>query len=135
MIPAYREARGRIPDAPGPKELAAAGITEMAGKPVLRKTYLPAFNAEFARPPKEDRAAFVPLGAAADLDAIVRVGARPGQLVQFEGQAANRPHYRKARVKVRRHMDGRLSVWHGPRLLGRYAADGQYLAEALADAA
>ena len=47
----------------------------------------------------------------------------------------HRPHYFKARVKVRRHMDGKLSVWHGPRLLGRYAADGRPLAEELANAA
>ena len=45
------------------KELAAAGITKMeAANRYVRETYLPAFNAEFARPPKEDRAAFVPLG-------------------------------------------------------------------------
>ena len=36
-----------------------------------------------------------------------------------------RPHHMKAREKVRRHMDGHLSVWHGPRLLQRYASDGQ----------
>ena len=153
MIPAYSpEARGRSERAFRRlqdrlvKELAAAGITEMAAaNRYVRKTCLPAFNAEFARPPKEDRAAFVPLGAAADLDAILcelheRAVGRDN-CVQFEGlklqlpSDRHRPHYRKARVKVRRHMDGRLSVWHGPRLLGRYAADGQYLAEALADAA
>ena len=32
-------------------------------------------------------------------------------------------------------MDSWLSVWQGPRLLGRYAADGQPIAETLADAA
>ena len=47
----------------------------------------------------------------------------------------NRPHYLKARVKVRRHMDGRLSVWDEPRLLGSFTEDGQPLAEETATAA
>ena len=90
-------------------------------------------------------AAFVPLGADTELDAILcelheRVAGRDN-CVQFEGlklqlpSDRHRPHFFKARVKVRRHIDGKLSVWHGTRLLGRYAADGQYLAEGLADAA
>ena len=35
----------------------------------------------------------------------------------------------KARVKVRRHADGTLSVWHGPRRLARYASTGEPLAD------
>ena len=153
MIPAYSpEARGRSERAFKThqdrlvKELALAEITEMeSANRYLRETYLPAFNAEFARPPKEDLPAFVPLGTDADLDAILcelheRTVGRDN-CVRFEGlklqlpSDRHRPHYFKARVKVRRHMDGRLSVWHGPRLLGRYAPDGQPIAEAMADAA
>ena len=153
MIPAYSpEARGRSERAFRThqdrlvKELAQAGIVEMeAANRYLRDHYLPAFNAEFARPPKEDLPAFVPLGPGTDLDAILcelheRIVGRDN-CVRFAGMTLqlpsdrHRPHYFKARVKVRRHMDGRLSVWHGPRLLGRYAADGQPMAETLADAA
>ena len=43
--------------------------------------------------------------------------------LQIEPDGA-RPHYVKAKVTVRRYMDGSLSVWHGPRLLRRYEADG-----------
>ena len=46
-----------------------------------------------------------------------------------------RPHYMKARVRVRRHMDGHLSVWHGPRLLQGYGADGGPVSESLSEAA
>ena len=61
--------------------------------------------------------------------------------VSFEGLSLqlpgdrHRPHYMKARVRVRRHMDGHLSVWHGPRLLQRYAADGQPQANAIREVA
>ena len=40
-----------------------------------------------------------------------------------------RPHYVKAKVTVRRHMDGSLSVWHGPQLLRRYEAGGTRIGE------
>ena len=148
LIPAYSpEARGRSERAFRTrqdrlvKELALAGIEDMeAANRYLRERCLPAFNAEFAQPPKEDKDMFVPLdaGAGADLDAILcelheRVVSRDNQ-VQFEGlklqlpSDRHRPHYFKVRVKVRRHMDGSLSVWHGPRLLERYGKDGRPLA-------
>ena len=71
MIPAYSpEARGRSERAFGthqgrlPKELAAAGITDMdAANAYVRDVYLPAFNAEFAHPAREDGSAFVPCPA------------------------------------------------------------------------
>ncbi|MFT7533984.1 MAG: hypothetical protein ACI9FD_005028 [Gammaproteobacteria bacterium] len=50
--------------------------------------------------------------------------------VQFEGLSLQVPkdqhryHYVKARIKVSRHLDGSLSIDHGPRRLGRYTADG-----------
>ena len=153
MIPAYSpEARGRSERAFRThqdrlvKELALHGIMEMdSANRYLREVYLPAFNAEFARPPKEDRPAFVVLGRDTDLDAILcelheRVVGRDN-CVQFERlnlqlpSDRGRPHYLKAKVKVRRHMSGELSVWHGPRLLGCYAADGHYLEEGLANVA
>jgi len=46
-----------------------------------------------------------------------------------------RPHYVKARVKVRRHADGTLSVWHGPRKLARYGPGCERLADELPTAA
>ena len=41
----------------------------------------------------------------------------------------HRHHYVKCKVRVHEYPDGRLAVFHGPRCLARYHADG-----ALADA-
>ena len=136
MIPAYSpEARGRSERAfrthqgPLPKELAAATSMEAANR-YLREVYLPAFNAEFARPARKAGSAFVPCRDLAALDDILceihqRTVGRDN-CVRFEQLSLqlpadrHRPHYVKARVKVRRHADGALSVWHGPRELARY---------------
>ena len=153
MIPAYSpEARGRSERAFGthqgrlPRELAAAGIADMeSANRYLREVYLPAFNAEFARPAREEGSAFVACADPAALDDILceiheRVVGRDN-CVRFERLALQlpadrrRPHYVKARVKVRRHADGALSVWHGPRKLARYGPGGELLAEELPAAA
>ena len=153
MIPAYSpEARGRSERAFGthqgrlPRELAAAGIRDMeSANRYLREVYLPAFNAEFARPAREEGSAFVACADPAALDDILcevheRVVGRDN-CVRFERLALQlpadrrRPHYVKARVKVRRHADGALSVWHGPRKLARYGPGGELLAEELPAAA
>lgn len=143
MIPAYSpEARGRSERAFGthqgrlPRELALAGITDMdSANGYIREVYLPRFNREFARPARQEGSAFVPMADAGGLDNILceEHGRTVGRdnCVSFECLSLqlpgdrHRPHYMKARVRVRRHMDGRLSVWHGPRLLQRYSADGQ----------
>ena len=153
MIPAYSpEARGRSERAFGthqgrlPKELAAAGISDIeSANRYLREGYMPAFNAEFARPAREAGSAFVPCRDLAALDDILceiheRTVGRDN-CVRFEGRVLqlpadrHRPHYVKARVKVRRHPDGTLSVWHGPRKLARYGPDGEPLADELPAAA
>ena len=149
MIPAYSpEARGRSERAFGthqgrlPKELAAAGIWDIESfNRYLREVYMPAFNSEFARPAREQGAAFVPCGDPAALDDILceiheRVVGRDN-CARFEARVLqlpadrHQPHYVKARVKVRRHANGALSVWHGPRKLARYSPDGEPLADGL----
>ena len=35
-----------------------------------------------------------------------------------------RPHFVKARVRVHDYPDGTLAIFHGPRRLARYRADG-----------
>ena len=135
MIPGYSpEARGRSERAfrthQGrlPKELAAAGITSMAeANRYITDVYLPAHNEEFQQPPREDGSAFVALGAPAMLDDILcqeheRVVGRDN-CVRFEGVTLQIPadrhrcHYIKAKVKVRQHMNGAISISHGPRRL------------------
>lgn len=145
MIPAYSpEARGRSERAFGthqgrlPQELAAAGLTEMAAaNAYVRDVYLPAFNAEFAHPSREVGSAFVPCPAGMVLEDILceqmdrTVGkdncVRVENLVLQIPADRHRYHYIKAKVKVCRHMDGTLSIFHGPRRLARYDAQGQVL--------
>lgn len=143
MIAAYSpEARGRSERAFAthqgrlPKELQLAGITDrIEANRYLREVYRPAFNQEFARPARETGSAFVPfLGG--NLDDILceqyerTVG--KDNCVRFEGLVLQIPrdrfrcHYVKAKVRVHRYPDGALAVFHGPRQLARYDAQGQY---------
>ena len=136
MIPAYSpEARGRSERAFRThqgrlvRELALAGITDLpAANRYLTEVYIPAFNAEFRRSPAEDKSAFVPMAEIARLDDILceiheRTVSRDN-CVRFDSLVLQlpasryRPHYFKVRVKVRRHMNGTLSVWHGPPPVG-----------------
>lgn len=153
MIPAYSpEARGRSERAFRThqdrlvKELAAAGITDMArANAYLRQHDRPAFNAEFARPPREAGSAFVASPAAGQLDAILceqherRVG--PDNCVRFQRRVLQIPpdryrcHYVKAKVMVLQHPNGGLTIRHGPRELARYDRRGKLLKEACQAAA
>ena len=143
MIPAYSpEARGRSERAFAthkarlPKELALAGIIEMAAaNRYLNEGYRPAFNREFSHSAREVGSAFFPfLGG--DLDDVLceqyerMVG--KDNCVRFEGLVLQIPadrhrcHYVKAKVRVYRYADGGLAVFHGPRRLAAYSADGRW---------
>ena len=147
-IPAYSpEARGRSERMFGtlqdrlPKELKRAGIRDMvAANRFIREVYLAAHNARFARPPAITESAFVTVRDPTGLADILcveeqRVVARDNT-VAYDGlrlqlpQSPARAHYVKARVKVREYPDQTLAVFHGPRLLARYDAAGQPVAEA-----
>ena len=141
MIAAYSpQARGRSERAFRthqerlPKELAAAGITDMeSANRYLREVYLPACNAEFRQPAMEEGSAFVPLIGRDVADILCehyerRVG--NDNCVSFEGMKLQIPadkhrmHYVKAIVRVHRYPDRSLAVLHGPRCLARYTAQG-----------
>ena len=142
MIPAYSpEARGRSERAFAthqdrlPKELAAAGIADMeSANRYITEVYLPAFNAEFAVSAREAGSAFVPwLGGGLD-DILCEQHERVvghDNCVRFDGLSLQIPadryrcHYVKARVRVHRYADDHLAVFHGPRKLADYAADGK----------
>jgi transposase len=142
-IPAYSpEARGRSERMFGTlqdrlaKELKLAGIRGIeAANRFIGEVYLPAHNARFARPPLLEESAFVGVGDPASLVETLciedeRIVARDNT-VAYEGRRLQLPesraraHYVKARVKVREYPDGTLAVFHGPRLLARYDAEGQ----------
>ena len=146
-IPAYSpEARGRSERMFGtlqgrlPKELKLAGIGDLAAaNQFIRAVYLPAHNARFARPPALADSAFVAVRDPQGLAEILcveeeRLVARDNT-VAYAGlrlqlpQSPARAHYVKARVKVHEYPDGALAVFHGPRLLARYDAEGQAVAK------
>ena len=142
MIPAYSpEARGRSErmfrthQERLPKELALAGITDMAAaNRYLAKVYMPAFNAEFMQPAMEEGRAFVPwIGTGLDdilCEQFERVVSNDN-CVRFEGLMLQIPadrhrcHYVKAKVRVHRYPSGRLAIFHGPRKLAIYDAMGK----------
>ena len=138
------QARGRSERANGTvqgrlvNELRVAGICAVsAANRYLRERFIPDYNAEFGRPPADPTSAFVPLHGH-DLDQSLcheeeRVVARDNTvrledvLLQIDKQRGRRS-CAGLRVLVRRHLDGRHSVWWGPRCLGRYTAQGRPVA-------
>lgn len=142
MIAAYSpEARGRSERAFAThqdrlvKELAFFAITEMAeANRYLDECYRPAFNAEFMETATEPGSGFVPL-LGAQIDDILcehyeRTVARDN-CISFAGmtlqipQDQHRCNYIKIKVRVHRYPDGSLAIFHGPRRLANYHANGQ----------
>jgi hypothetical protein len=119
-------------------ELRVAAITTVpAANRYLREHFLPAFNAEFGRPPADSTSAFVPVGDV-DLDQILcvedeRVVSRDNvvTLDRLALQVGKQPGRRTCaglRVLIRRHLNGQHTVWYGGRCLGRYDRHGRPLA-------
>jgi len=104
----------------------------------LEEQYRPAFNAEFVKPALEAGSAFVPW-AGAHLEEVLceqferRVGA--DNCVTFERLTLQIPaqrhrcHFVKLTVRVHRYLDDTLAIFHGPRCLARYTANGQPMEE------
>jgi transposase len=144
LIPAYSpEARGRSERAFRtlqdrlPKELALAGITDMAAaNQYLTAHFLPAYNQRFAVPAAEAGTAFIPWVGTSLAEILCvheeRVVAKDNT-VRYQGlslqlpQDPHRFHYVKVTVRVHEYPDGTLAVFHGPRCLARYHADGQLI--------
>jgi len=144
MIAAYPpEARGRSERAFAthqmrlPKELAYPGITDLAAaNRCLARTYRPTFNAGFAVPAREEGSAFVPWigGNVGEIlcEQVERTGGHDN-CVRYPNLFLELPadryhcHYMKAKVRVHHYANGRLAVFHGPRRLADYSADGKLL--------
>jgi len=118
------------------KELALAGITSIAAaNAFIRDVHIAAHNARFAVRAEQEGVAFV---------AIPGVNLAEILCIQEERQVGNdncvtynrlklqipesplRPHFVKARVKVRQYHDGTHAIFHGPRCLGRYDQQGAF---------
>ena len=144
LIPAYSpEARGRSERAFRtlqdrlPKELALAGITEMAAaNRYLTERFLPQYNDRFMVRATEPGTAFIPwIGThLAEILCVQeeRVVAKDNT-VRYQGtslqipQDPHRFHYVKVLVRVHEYPDRTLAVCHGPRCLARYDADGRLI--------
>jgi winged helix-turn helix protein len=123
------------------KELAKAGISEIeAANAWIREVFLPAHNARFARPAAMPDIAFVAVSDRAALteslcsqdDRVVgRDNTVSWQRLKLQLPASPlRHHWVKARVRVHEYPDGALAVFHGPRCLARYSAQGAEIAQA-----
>ena len=103
----------------------------------LHRRHLPARPQSAASPPRPrfEDSAFVPLEHPGQIDDILcrrtdRTVARDNT-VRYERRVLQIPatparhHYVKARVRVHEYPDGTLALFHGPRCLARYTANGE----------
>jgi hypothetical protein len=116
-------------------ELRVAGVTTLAAaNAYLRDVFVPQHNATFSHAPRDPEPAWVPIGDC-DLDQVLchqetRV-VSPDNTVSLDRlvlQVAKQPGRRTCaglEVVVRRHLDGRHSVWRGTQCLGRFDAAGR----------
>lgn len=141
-IPSYSpEARGRIERLFGtlqarlPQELRLAGITgvEEANR-YIREVFLPDFNKRFSVPAAEEGNAFVPL-LGFDIGEVLCVQderqVQNDNTVRYKGlvlqipEQRHRHHFVKLTVRVHEYADGSIALFHGPRRLADYGANGK----------
>ena len=139
-IPSYcPEGRGRMERLFGtlqsrlPPLMRQEGLTSIeATNQWLATVYIPHHNTRFGVAPAEEGTAFVPFVGV--LDDILCVQAervvQNDNTVRYEGRVLQIPeqrhrrHFVKVTVRVHKYPDGRLAIFHGPRRLADYEADG-----------
>jgi len=99
---------------------------------------MPVFNNEFSRTARQPEEAFIPV-AGIQLDDYLCEPydrtANKDNMVKLERLNLQIPsdqyrhHYVRARVKVVRHLNQGLSVWHGPRKLANYNSSGELIVQ------
>jgi transposase len=143
-IPSYSaQGRGRIERFNGTaqgrlvNEFRVAGIaTIQEANRYLRERFIPLYNNQFTRPPKDPVSAFISVGGV-DLNQIFciheqRVVAKDNtvridtKVLQLEKQPGRRT-CAGLNVDVRGHLDGSYSVWYGSRVLGVFSDQGHSL--------
>ena len=144
MIPAYSpQARGRSERNFGtwqgrlPQELRLHGIASVEkANEFLRKHYIAEFNRSFQVRAAERGTAFLPRRGQ-DLDlvfslqferAVNRDNTVSFQNLNLQIEAVRwRASLAGCTVRVHQHLDGTLTITHGPQRLGRYSAEGNLL--------
>lgn len=145
LIAAYSpEARGRSERAFGtlqgrlPQELRLAGVGDMEqANRFLAERYIAEHNQRFREAPADAGSAFVPWGNAQGLADILCIQNERtvgnDNTVRYLGRVLQIPpdrhrhHYVKCKVRVHSYPDGTFALFHGPRRLARYQADGSPL--------
>jgi transposase len=144
LIPAYSpEARGRSERMFGtlqkrlPQELRLRGITRMEeANRFLQEELLPEHNRRFVQPAPEKGSAFIPwVGHGLEDILSVQEERTVGNdnTVRYKGlslqipQDKHRYHYVRVKVRVHEYPNGTLAVFHGPRKLAHYSAEGELL--------
>jgi len=113
-----------------PKELAAAGITDMdTANAYLKDKYMPAFNAEFTVKASLATKAFVQwFGGSLDdilCEQYERIVNRDNT-ISFEGRVLQIPsdefrhHYVRTTIRVHRYINDNIAIFHGPRKLAEF---------------
>ena len=124
-----------------PKELMLAGVTELAAaNRFIAESFLPDYNDRFAIAAAEPGTAFVPVAPTQWQDVLCVQEERivkNDNTVAFQGlrlqipQSRLRPHFVKAKVRVHQYPDGTHAIFHGPKCLARYQADGALIEDPL----
>ena len=146
MIPAYSpQARGRSERNFGtwqgrlPQELRLQGITTLeAANAFLREHYMAEFNRRFQMQTAQPGSAFVPRRSR-DLDLIFALQfertVNRDNTVSFQNLSLQiaavrwRSTLAGCTVTVHQHLDGTITLTHGPHRLGHYSSQGAALAE------
>jgi transposase len=139
-IPSYSpQARGRIErlwdtlQKRLPPLLRMNGITTIeAANRWLAEVYIEQHNARFAVAAVEDGTAFIPF--VGELENILCIEeervAGLDNTVRYEGRCLqippnrNRHHFAKSTIRVLEYWDGAIALFHGPREIARFRADG-----------
>ena len=129
---AFQTHQGRLP-----QELARAQITDMASaNRYLELVYRHAHNREFGVPSALAGAAWVPFISGSLPDILCEQYERTvgnDNCVSFNGLTLQIPvddyrdHYVRTKVRVHRYVDSTLALFHGPRKLAAYDAEGRPL--------
>ena len=121
-----------------PQELRLAGIEDReAANVFLRRRFIPWHNRHLTVPPEQQGTAFTPLANPAVLDRVfcleqTRIVANDNTLVYGKrilqiDHVPWRFSFARSEVTIREHLDATLSLWYGPRQIGRNDAHGQRL--------
>jgi transposase len=114
-------------------ELKLHKITTMEAANAYLQRYIPRHNARFMVTPESEKSAYLPVAGfdIANMLCIQEERVVAGDnTVSYRGiklqipPSAHRHHFVKTQVRVHHYPDDSLAIFHGPRKIGRYNADG-----------